>query len=130
MTKYEPLNREWGGEKDHGGLPLPLDAAAAATRSWTRMLLLRMRMPVQRVRILMRWVPREKVAKHKSEQRGAHNKQIIERLDGTQPTASGRVRGRRSLRQTSQRRQGRRRGRRCSVIMARRKCGQCKFTFI
>lgn len=140
MTKYEPLNRRGGGgEKDHGGLPLPLDAAAAAvaTRSWTRMLLLRMRMRmrVQRVRILMRWVPREKVAKHKSEQRGAHNKQIIERLDGTQATASGRVRGRRSLRQTSQRRQGRRRGqrgrrRRCSVIMARRKCGQCKFTFI
>lgn len=136
MTKYEPLNRRGSGGKDHGGLPLPLDAAAA-TRSWTRMLLLllrmRMRMRVQRVRILMRWVPREKVAKHKSEQRGAHNKQIIERLGGTQPTAPGRVRARRrrSSRQTSQRRQGRRRRqRRRSVIMARRKCGQCKFTFI
>lgn len=139
MTKYEPLNRRGSGGKDHGGLPLPLDAAvavsAAATRSWTRMLLLllllrmRMRMRVQRVRILMRWVPREKVAKHKSEQRGAHNKQIIERLDGIQPTAPGRVRARRrSSRQTSQRRQGRQRRR--SVIMARRKCGQCKFTFI
>lgn len=51
------------------------------------LLLLRMRMRVQRVRILMRWVPREKVAKHKREQRGAHNKQIIERLEGTQPIA-------------------------------------------
>lgn len=68
-------------------------------------------MRVQRVRILMRWVPREKVAKHKREQRGAHNKQIIERLEGTQPIApprggawrggAGRNRGSRSSRQTS-----------------------------
>lgn len=77
----------------------------------------RMRMRMQRVRILC-FGCREKVAKHKSEQHEAHNKQIIERLERTNPP---RPVGPQSSGQTSSQRSRR------SVIMARRKLFQLPF---
>jgi len=84
MTKYEPLNVA----KDHGGNAsanvYPEHPVAAGGSRWKWKGRGRGNVRMQRVRILCSGC-REKVAKHKSEQHEAHNKQIIERLERTKP---------------------------------------------
>lgn len=121
MTKYEPLTTlPRKGPRIRGSwLPrlLPygwndgrtrqdgrMGGRADGSSTWTQRRRMGTRtrtlMRMQRVRILCSGC-REKVAKHKSEQHEAHNKQIIERLERTNPPRPRPMPRPQSSRQTS-----------------------------